>query len=117
MVEVRTEFGHKRLKPPPDLPIPVVRATARGSPACPGPSRPNPTKGAKREVAILVVDDSRAMRMIVRRELRKAGYRAVVEAENGVVALQEMRDGVEWHNTSTVDVDGYPSGRLGFLAP
>ena len=44
-------------------------------------------------MAILVVDDSRAMRMIVRRELRKAGYEDVVEAENGTVALTTIGDG------------------------
>lgn len=44
-------------------------------------------------MAILVVDDSRAMRMIVRRELRKAGYEDVVEAENGAVALATVGEG------------------------
>ena len=44
-------------------------------------------------MAILVVDDSRAMRMIVRRELRKAGYDEVVEADNGAVALQTLKGG------------------------
>jgi two-component system, chemotaxis family, chemotaxis protein CheY len=44
---------------------------------------------------ILVVDDSRAMRMIVLRELRKAGYetRDVAEAENGLSALEKIRQG------------------------
>jgi len=44
-------------------------------------------------MAFLVVDDSRAMRMIVVRELRKAGYSSVVEAENGAVALDTIRAG------------------------
>lgn len=44
-------------------------------------------------MAILVVDDSRAMRMIVRRELRKAGYEDVTEAENGAVALETIAAG------------------------
>src|SRR5579863_1309775 len=44
-------------------------------------------------MAILVVDDSRAMRMIVTRELRKAGYENVVEAENGAVALETISGG------------------------
>ncbi len=46
-------------------------------------------------MAILVVDDSRAMRMIVMRELRKAGYetRDVMEAENGRAALEKVREG------------------------
>lgn len=48
-------------------------------------------------MAILVVDDSRAMRMIVRRELRKAGYEDIVEAENGAVALSTI-------NASSVDL-------------
>ena len=38
---------------------------------------------------VLIVDDSRAMRMIVRRTLRQAGFRDlnVTEAENGREAL------------------------------
>jgi two-component system chemotaxis response regulator CheY len=41
---------------------------------------------------ILVVDDSRAMRMIVKRTLRQAGFGdvEVSEAENGIQALQVM---------------------------
>ncbi len=41
---------------------------------------------------ILVVDDSRAMRTIVRRTLRQAGFgeHAVAEAENGLHALEEI---------------------------
>ncbi len=41
---------------------------------------------------ILVVDDSRAMRMIVRRALREAGYgeHTVIEATNGVEALEKQ---------------------------
>ncbi len=39
---------------------------------------------------VLVVDDSRTMRMLVRRSLRQAGYESldVVEAENGKEALE-----------------------------
>jgi DNA-binding response OmpR family regulator len=46
-------------------------------------------------MSILVVDDSRAMRMIVMRELRKAGYETkdVMEAENGQVALERVSHG------------------------
>jgi two-component system chemotaxis response regulator CheY len=46
-------------------------------------------------MGILVVDDSRAMRMIVLRELRKAGYetRDVLEAENGLAALERIKTG------------------------
>ena len=46
-------------------------------------------------MGILVVDDSRAMRMIVLRELRKAGHetRDAIEAENGRVALVRVRQG------------------------
>lgn len=41
---------------------------------------------------ILVVDDSRAMRMIVKRTLRQAGFNNidVVEADNGKTALQAI---------------------------
>jgi two-component system chemotaxis response regulator CheY len=42
---------------------------------------------------ILVVDDSKTMRMIVKRTLRQAGFEAheVVEAGNGVEALEVIR--------------------------
>lgn len=42
---------------------------------------------------ILVVDDSAAMRMIVTRTLRKAGFKdhAIVEAGNGVEALEKVK--------------------------
>jgi two-component system chemotaxis response regulator CheY len=42
---------------------------------------------------ILLVDDSRTMRMIVQRAIRQAGYRglAVGEAENGAQALEKIR--------------------------
>ncbi|HYQ16974.1 MAG TPA: response regulator, partial [Polyangiaceae bacterium] len=41
---------------------------------------------------ILVVDDSKAMRLIVRRTLRQAGFGdyEVAEAANGVEALQQI---------------------------
>ena len=44
---------------------------------------------------LLVVDDSKAMRMIVKRTLRQAGYENcdVDEAENGVQALEMVRAG------------------------
>jgi len=44
-------------------------------------------------VKILVVDDSKAMRMIVRRSLRQAGFGdcEVVEAEDGKLALDAIR--------------------------
>jgi len=42
---------------------------------------------------ILVVDDSRTMRMIVQRAIRQAGYRGLIigEAENGAQALEQLR--------------------------
>lgn len=42
---------------------------------------------------ILLVDDSRTMRIILQRAIRQAGYRTLVvaEAENGVQALEKMR--------------------------
>jgi two-component system chemotaxis response regulator CheY len=41
---------------------------------------------------ILLVDDSRTMRMIVQRAIRQAGYRGLTvgEAENGVQALEKL---------------------------
>jgi two-component system chemotaxis response regulator CheY len=43
---------------------------------------------------ILLVDDSRTMRLIVQRAIRQAGYRALAvgEAENGAQALEKLRD-------------------------
>jgi two-component system chemotaxis response regulator CheY len=42
---------------------------------------------------ILLVDDSRTMRMIIQRAIRQAGYRTitVVEAENGARALEKLK--------------------------
>jgi two-component system chemotaxis response regulator CheY len=42
---------------------------------------------------ILLVDDSRTMRMIIQRAIRQAGYRTitVVEAENGAQALEKLK--------------------------
>ena len=42
---------------------------------------------------ILLVDDSRTMRMIIQRAIRQAGYRTitVVEAENGEQALEKLK--------------------------
>lgn len=44
---------------------------------------------------IMIVDDSRAMRMIVRRTLKQAGFDKyeVDEAQNGVEALQKLKVG------------------------
>lgn len=44
---------------------------------------------------ILLVDDSKTMRLILQRAIRQAGYRglAVLEAENGAQALEKLRDG------------------------
>jgi two-component system, chemotaxis family, chemotaxis protein CheY len=43
---------------------------------------------------ILLVDDSKMMRMIIQRAIRQAGYRGLVvgEAENGLQALDKLRD-------------------------
>jgi two-component system chemotaxis response regulator CheY len=43
---------------------------------------------------ILVVDDSKTMRMIVLRAIRQAGFRDLMvgEAENGAIALKKLRD-------------------------
>ncbi len=42
---------------------------------------------------ILLVDDSRTMRLIIHRAIRQAGYRSltVCEAENGLDALEKLR--------------------------
>lgn len=45
---------------------------------------------------VLLVDDSKTMRMLVQRALRQAGYRGitVVEAENGKQALEKLGEGI-----------------------
>jgi two-component system chemotaxis response regulator CheY len=52
-------------------------------------------KGKVGQMDILLVDDSRTMRMIVRRAKRQAGYRDLVvgEAENGRHALEQLEAG------------------------
>jgi two-component system chemotaxis response regulator CheY len=42
---------------------------------------------------ILLVDDSRTMRMIIQRAIRQAGYRSITvcEAENGAHALEKLK--------------------------
>ena len=42
---------------------------------------------------ILLVDDSKTMRMIVQRAIRQAGYRSLTvgEAENGAQALEKLQ--------------------------
>jgi len=44
---------------------------------------------------ILVVDDSRTMRIILQRAIKQAGYRTleVAEAENGCQAIEKLRGG------------------------
>jgi two-component system chemotaxis response regulator CheY len=44
---------------------------------------------------ILLVDDSKTMRMIVQRAIRQAGFRglAITEAENGTDALEKLKGG------------------------
>src|SRR3954462_13566707 len=46
-------------------------------------------------MTVLIVDDSKAMRMIVRRALRQAGYGSldIVEASNGAEALEIAKTG------------------------
>lgn len=45
------------------------------------------------QMDILLVDDSKTMRMLVQRAIRQAGYRtlSIGEAENGVQALESMQ--------------------------
>jgi len=41
----------------------------------------------------LIVDDSRAMRIILRRTLASCGYDEIIDAENGVAALETLDRG------------------------
>ncbi|RZO57923.1 MAG: response regulator, partial [Sandaracinaceae bacterium] len=54
--------------------------------------RPNPHAG-EMKMKVLVVDDSKAMRMIVRRALRQTGLDLdVSEAENGQAAFHQLTE-------------------------
>ena len=44
-----------------------------------------------KNMRILVVDDFATMRKVIRNLLRQSGYQNVTEAEDGVVALKELR--------------------------
>ena len=46
-----------------------------------------------KQIRVLVIDDQRTMRMIVRRLLVAGGVRNVSEAANAMVALQKLRSG------------------------
>lgn len=61
---------------------------------------------------VLVVDDSRAMRMIVKRTLRQAGFDNIdiIEAENGREALSKVqaeRPSLVLSDWNMPDMDGY----------
>ena len=44
-----------------------------------------------KNMRILVVDDFATMRKVIKNLLRQTGYQNVIEAEDGVVALKELR--------------------------
>ena len=44
-----------------------------------------------KKMRILVVDDFATMRKVIRNLLRQIGYQEVIEAENGISALRELR--------------------------
>lgn len=44
-----------------------------------------------KNIKILIVDDFATMRKVIKNLLRQIGYQDVVEAEDGVVALKELR--------------------------
>ena len=46
-----------------------------------------------KDIRVMVIDDQRTMRMIVRRLLVAGGVRNVSEAENAMVALEKLRSG------------------------
>jgi two-component system, chemotaxis family, chemotaxis protein CheY len=50
----------------------------------------------------LVVDDSRAMRMILKKSLTSCGFDEIHEAGNGLEALDELAD-MEWADVVLVD--------------
>ncbi|MBW2080975.1 MAG: response regulator, partial [Deltaproteobacteria bacterium] len=44
-----------------------------------------------KNMRILVVDDFGTMRKVIRNLLRQGGYQNVTEAEDGVIALKELK--------------------------
>jgi CheY-like chemotaxis protein len=66
-------------------------------------------KKYRRDLPVLVVDDDLALRQLLRRMLEPEGY-AVVEAENGRVALERLRDvmpGVVLLDLMMPEMDGF----------
>ena len=43
------------------------------------------------DLKILIVDDSTTMRKIIKNTLKRIGYRDVIEAENGAIALTRLK--------------------------
>lgn len=54
------------------------------------PQAARPTRPANQTLNILVVDDQKAMRSIIRRLLSQEGLNTTEEAENGAVALERL---------------------------
>ena len=44
-----------------------------------------------KNIKIMIVDDFATMRKVIRNLLKKSGYENIVEAEDGVVALKELK--------------------------
>ena len=44
-----------------------------------------------KNIKIMIVDDFATMRKVIRNLLKKSGYESIVEAEDGVVALKELK--------------------------
>ncbi len=81
MSDIQTQCRVKRAGTTPDTNVPVGRPESLR------------IRGNER-VRVLIVDDSKAMRMIVGRELRSAGFADlhIAEAANGVDAMAVVKD-------------------------
>ncbi len=70
-------------EPSSNLPPPI-------NPAPPGTSAVDPVAGPSKDAAVLVVDDSRTMRLALIRALNGLGFRNITEATNGKQALEVL---------------------------
>lgn len=50
------------------------------------------TQNASEECSILIVDDSRFSRVVLKEILKNAGYQVIIEAEDGLEAIDKVKE-------------------------